>query len=388
MTSTTRKQVVRWRVRAHELDREPPTTAEQHAPAGCALLDLGIQNTGPDGARWALCQRGYAVTPSVQTDDEEGGGTESDDGLALVWTLRGAPHYYRRRDLPAVAVATAPFSDADAAKRIFDANRPLKAAGITALDALRVVAREMRDIVRTPTVKGEVSAQLTARLPEPYLRFCRPCDAVHVYEQPFRLAALHAGLALRPGTSPPVLERIAGWDIEPFASGVRDPRFDVIRGYLHFYGPSDPKTVAAYLDAPVRDVKAHWPADAQSVTVDGERRWMLADDIPLLLDSPETNNSVHLLGPFDPYLQLRDRGLLVPDAAHAKQLWPTLGRPGAITVDGEIVGVWRPRKAGRTLTVEVTPWTTLRGAARDGVTEQAQRLAGFRGLAAAEVRGL
>lgn len=68
----------------------------------------------------------------------------------------------------------------------------------------------MRDIVSKPTVKGEMSAQLTTRVTEPYLRFCRPCNATHLYEMPFRLAALQAGLELQPDTSPPVLERIPG----------------------------------------------------------------------------------------------------------------------------------------------------------------------------------
>ena len=70
------------------------------------------------------------------------------------WTLRGAPHVYRRAEIAAVAAAIAPWSEADAAKRIFDAARPLKAAGIPVLDALDVIAAEMRDIATKPIVEG------------------------------------------------------------------------------------------------------------------------------------------------------------------------------------------------------------------------------------------
>lgn len=362
----SRAQVLSYRWHVQQLDR-PTGTAT--GPADCDLLDLGIQNTGPDGAAWALHVRG---TPA-DTDD---------DALALAWTLRGAPHCYRRADLSRVAVATAPLSDADAAKRIFDANRPLKAAGIPTLDALRAVAHEMRDIVRTPTVKGEMSARLTARMPEPYLRFCRPCNATHLYEMPFRLAALQAGLELRPGTSPPVLERIPGWRAKAYAhAGTEaDPRFDVIRRYLHFFGPSDPKAVAAYIDAPTRDVKANWPEDAVEVTVDGASRSILAADQGALLDPPP-DHSVRLLGPFDPYLQLKDRDVLVPDAARRKALWPTLGRPGAVAVGGELVGEWRPRTSGRRLAIQVTPWQTPTTATRSGIEEGAEALAAFRNVA-------
>ncbi|OMQ14014.1 hypothetical protein A7K94_0219605, partial [Modestobacter sp. VKM Ac-2676] len=112
--------------------------------------------------------------------------------------------------LPGVVAATAPFSEADAAKRVFDAAKPLRAAGIPVLTALDTVADAMRGLVTAPMVKGEVSGRLAELLPEPYLRWCRPCQATHLYEQPFRLAALPAGLELTPGTSPPVLRPVPG----------------------------------------------------------------------------------------------------------------------------------------------------------------------------------
>lgn len=77
-------------------------------------------------------------------------------------------------------IATSPWSDADAGKRIFDANRPLKAAGIGARQALTEVATQMRDPVTAPLVKGAMSGALAERMPEPYLRFCVPCQLIHL----------------------------------------------------------------------------------------------------------------------------------------------------------------------------------------------------------------
>ncbi|GAB3195978.1 crosslink repair DNA glycosylase YcaQ family protein [Geodermatophilus arenarius] len=358
MPTATADDVLAYRVTTQQLDRDAGTAADT------AVLDLGVQDTGPDGGLWALAIRG------VVPDDAE---------LATAWTLRGAPHLYRRADLPAVAAVTAPFSEADAAKRVHDAARPLKAAGIPVLTALDTIAGRMREIVTAPTVKGEVSRAVSDALardddPGPYNRYCRPCDAVHLYEQPFRLAALRAGLELQPGTSPPVLQPVPG--LAP-QDTVPD-RLDVVRAYLHLLGPATPQHVAGYLDAPVEDVKAHWPDDVVEVEVDGQRRWLPADDAGRL--GAPTPRGVRLLGPFDLFLQARDRGTLVPDAGHRKAMWPVLGRPGAVLADGGIAGVWRPRTAGRTLTVAVEPWTRLSPAARAGIEEQAERLAAFRGV--------
>ena len=111
---------------------------------------------------------------------------------------------------------------------------------------------------------------------------------------------------------------------------------------------------------------------------------MLAADAPALVSCDDTT-AVRLLGPYDLFLQARDRATLVPDAAHAKELWPVLGRPGAVLAGGELVGTWRPRKSGRTMKLAVRPWRRLSAATRDSIVAQAQRLGAHRGVSRVDV---
>lgn len=346
----SRLDVLAHRIHVQQLDRT--RSAED-----TAVLDLGVQETGPDGGRWALELRK----------------TKADD-LLLAWSLRGAPHWYRRSEAAQVAAAVAPWSDADATKRTLDAGKQLKAAGIGVLAGLAQVAQTMREVVTKPTTKGELSAELTRRLPEPFLRWCNPCQATHTYEQPFRLSALQAGLELEPGTSPPVLRGIPGW---------RGPakqvpaHLDVVRATLHLLGPSTPKLVAGYLDAPVKEVTERWPEDVEQVDVDGQALDVLSGDAAALRDAPRARG-VLLLGPYDLFLQGRDRELVVPDAKARTELWKPIGRPGGLLVDGEVVGTWRPRAKDKKLQVAVEVWSGA--AVPEGVEEQAERLADFRGV--------
>jgi hypothetical protein len=352
--SVTRAQVLGFRVRAQQLDRESGELTDT------SLLDIGVQDSGPDGAMWALSVRGADVSALSGRE------------LAKTWTVRGAPHVYRRTDLPSVAAAVEPFSDADAGKRIYNAAKPLKAAGISNLAALNTVAAAMRSVVTEPMTKGDVSTKVTAMMEPPYLRFCRACNATHLFEMPFRLAALRGGLELTADTSPPVLRRLPRFQRAAEPSRLHD----VVRAYLRLLGPATPKHVADYLDATVMDVKARWPADAVEVSVDGKQRWVLADDIKALAVGPA--KLTRLLGPFDLFLQATDRSLLIDDPARTKALWPVLGRPGVVLHDGEIAGMWRPRKSGKNLKVHVELWAKAPPALRRAVSEQAERLAAFR----------
>jgi hypothetical protein len=368
--TVARADVIAFRFRRHHLDREPGSAAA----TAVDLLDLGVQDTGTDGSAWALAVRG--ARPA------------GPDDLLLAWTIRGAPHAYRRRDVAAVTVATAPLSEADAASRIFDASKPLRDHGIGALEALTTVARQMRDIARKPVAKGDLSSALTAGLDPPFLRFCRVCNATHPYEQTFRLAALQAGLELEPGTSPPVLRRIPGRRPAPYRrlGTAAAARFHVIRGYLRFFGPAPVKAIATYLDAPVRDVTANLPDDVVEVSVDGfdpkVKRYALVGDVDALAGAADraATGVVRLVGSHDPYLQLRDRDVLVPATSRHKDLWRTVGRPGAVLVDGEVAATWRPRAAGKSLAIRLDRWTPIKRTIRAAVEQEAERLAAHRGL--------
>ena len=129
----------------------------------------------------------------------------------------------------------------------------------------------------------------------------------------------------------------------------------MVRNYLRFYGPARVADAAKFLDSPLSEVRDHWPEDAVAVEVSDlpggrEQRWALAGDLAALRDaepaSPASAGGVRLLGPYDAWVQLRDRETLVPTRTGRKDLWRTIGRPGAVAVGGELVGTWRPSSKG------------------------------------------
>lgn len=366
-----RDQVLRYRVHVQQLDRAPRSG---RAPDDAAILDLGVQDTGPDGALWALACRGVPVRAH-----------DWPRALALAWTLRGAPHAYRRTDLRAVERAVRPWSDADAARRVVNAARPLTTAGIPVTDALATVARTMHEVVTAPVVKGALSTRMTGEVPEPYVRWCEPCGATHLYELTFRLAALHAGLELEPDTSPPVLRRIPRWpasQVGDLSPSTDDGPLDLVRATLHLLGPLTEQQVATFLDAALRDVRGRWPADAVRVEVQGSPAWLLEPDLAALARAadPPDEPAVRLLGPYDLLLQGRDRDVILPDATRHRALWPVIGRPGAVLAGAQVVGTWRPRARGDRLSLELDEWVPWDARTRDGVTEEHARLARFRGV--------
>jgi hypothetical protein len=112
--------------------------------------------------------------------------------------------------------------------------------------------------------------------------------------------------------------------------------------------------------------------------------WLLSSD-QKAIESPPRPSGVRLLPAQDPFLQQRDRTMLLKDEVARKKLWRPVRGPGAVLVDGEIVGVWQARKAGSRLQMTVEPFRRLSPRVRAEVEGEAERMAPFRGLASTQV---
>ena len=243
----------------------------------------------------------------------------------------------------------------------------------------------MRKAVPAPTAKGAASTAVSADLPPVLLRDCRACKARHISDSAMRTASLPAGLELEPGTAPPVLvpRAKAARPTEPDLAALRR----LALAYLTLLGPATLAEVAGYLEArraDVQDALADLPDELSHVDVAGRDAYLPKAAVHAFETAPAPE-IVRLLGPFDPYLQARDRNLVVPDKTVHKRLWPVLGRPGALFVDGEIAGTWRTKSSGRTLTITVDAFGPLRPSAWDEVDAEAQRVGEVRGAGTVRV---
>ncbi|MGR6321702.1 crosslink repair DNA glycosylase YcaQ family protein [Micromonospora soli] len=159
----------------------------------------------------------------------------------------------------------------------------------------------------------------------------------------------------------------------------------LVLAYLRLSGPATPGDAAGFLGASATELRRVWPADALAeVQVDGRRAWLPADRLDALRGAAPAR-LVRLLPPGDPWLQARDRALLVPEKAHQRQVWRMLGNPGALLVDGEVAGSWRAKQAGRgRLELTVTPFHRLPAAVTRALAAEAETVGAARG--AADVR--
>jgi len=365
----SRQQVLAYRTRAQGLLREATKVNE------LAVLDLGIQEAMGHPAAAAFDAR-LAKSPPKDVFGP-------DKPLAFVWSLRGSPHVHRRRELNAVAKALYPLSEADAAGRLNETGPSVAKAGISALEQYELAVEAMAAVVTKPTAKGATSTAVTKRLPDQMARDCRPCKARHISDSAMRVSALAAGLELQPDTAPPVLLPRSGATRPAHADKAAVQK--LIDAYLRLLGPATPKEVADYLGARRADLEHYWPDKLTEVDVAGAKAF-IPDSVADELARAKPVELVRLVGGFDPFMQARDRDLLVPDKAAQKALWPVLGRPGVLLVNGEVTGLWRPKTSGKKLTVNVEAFGAVPASVWEQVEAEAERVAAYRGAASVSVK--
>ena len=157
----------------------------------------------------------------------------------------------------------------------------------------------------------------------------------------------------------------------------RDARNELLRRYLHVFGPSTVASFARWAGIGNTEARGAFTAlegTLAPVTTPIGDAWILSDEEGGFLQpsSLKAAAPVRFLPSGDAYYLLwdADRELLVPDAKRRAELWTTRVWPGALLVNGEIAGVWR-RSATE---VSIDTWRRLSPAEWEAVEAEAVSL--------------
>jgi hypothetical protein len=154
---------------------------------------------------------------------------------------------------------------------------------------------------------------------------------------------------------------------------------EIVRRYLHSYGPATPQQFAQWLDVPRRlsaELFDSLSGELEQVELEGASAWMLAGDTQPPSVPPQ---GVRLLPYFDAYtVGCHPRELLFPGRAAARALaGGQAGNFPVLLIDGIVAGVWHQRRSGRKIAITVEPLDPLTPAQRHELDDQVERIGEF-----------
>jgi hypothetical protein len=164
------------------------------------------------------------------------------------------------------------------------------------------------------------------------------------------------------------------WTVPPPDVDPRDARLELARRYLHVFGPATPAGFSQWAGIGPAGGRAAFDGlgllgSLTRVRTPVGDAWILTRDEPTFRIPGGPAAPARLLPSGDAYflLQGADRELLVPDADRQRQLWTPRVWPGAVLVEGDIVGTWRRAQAD----ITIASWRRLSRAERDAVEAEA-----------------
>ena len=382
------EQVRRYRLAAHHLDR--PYPADQLLPVAGVC---GLQNSPPGAWETALFARLQNGTrPLLHRALEE------EKTLLQAWSYRGAPVIFPTAESPVFLSALVARPGEEPWIYTRGIALALDFLGMSWEEAFALVKQALtlldsRTIQRKEELDRVLAEQAAKQLP-PGVR--ARWNAPSMYGSPDRqtVGGAVVSFALRPCAClgqvvfgrrqgiHPTFTSYARWTGHPLPA---DPAADakLVRAFLRAYGPANRSDLAAWLGSSPRQTKRLWQTvEEELIPVEkgGRRAYIPEDRLPALLGASLPENPWILLGAHDPYLDARDRALLLADPAKQRQVWRTVGNPCVILHEGQVAGLWRPVAVRTRLDVTLIPFAPLPPKAVADLTRQAEAYVVFRGL--------
>lgn len=382
------RQIRAHRLRAHHLDQKYPF-GELLTVAGTC----GLQNS-PPGA-WetaAFCRLKNCTLPQLHQ------ALYQKKELLQAWSIRGVPLIFPTADSD-VFLSTLIAQDGeepwiytkgiglalDHLGMSFSELLPLVESAAEYLEDHTIKSKEELDRVLAQLVTEQLPAQKQSLWNAPSMYGAPDRQTVGGAAVSFLLRPCSfKGLVVfgeREGISPTFTSplRWLGHKLVPSAQGTAE----LARRFLHAYGPATPRAFADWLGSTPAQAKRLWQQieeELEPVTAAGKKAFILQSDRESFRRA-DTEESLLLLGPHDPYLDIRDRAILLEDTAAQRQVWRTVGNPGVILKSGKIIGIWKTRTQRENLSVTTTLWQPLSTPEQRELERQMEGYAIFRGLA-------
>ncbi|HQR79388.1 MAG TPA: winged helix DNA-binding domain-containing protein [Actinomycetota bacterium] len=386
----SRGDAIAFRLHAQHLSERSDEDGLLDAAGACA-----VQNSPPGSALLALHARVRNMTRERMDE-----AVAEDKSLLQSWCMRGAPFYFPTADTPVFTTGALPPTEEAMRQFIVGVAPAVDKLGLTLTQVVALTGAEIRDVLTGRRLAiDELGTELCERIAGHLQKEQREVwqqEGPYAAGQPLGAAVVHFCLRIltlqglvcltpREGNKAP-FALVAEWlgtpipDTDPQAA-----RAELLRRYLHCYGPSTRADFAAWLGVRAGDARAWWRlVEPEMTQVDfNGRAWILTDDLDALR-SPPTPKGVRLLPPHDPYTQARDRETIV-GSGYRREVWRPIGAPGTVLVEGEIGGIWRARKQARKLRIDIKTFDSPANRNRDRLQAEAEQIATLRGASSVDV---
>lgn len=381
MRTVDTRHVRAFRLRAQHLAQDFDCSVLTAAAGVC-----GLQDTPPGGAAVGLGVR----VPSAGPDDVAEGLSERRD-LVIVWSRRGSPYLVPSADLLVFTRGLEPDDDDGWATFISGFAAHLDGIGMSATEVVEVATEATRRVLDGAVLtKRELGEALRPHLPERL----RPWFDADTYSSFSALVSRGVALkgvfvmAPRSGNAASFVRTDQWLEGRPQQMEAAAARAELVRRYLHAYGPSTAEAYAAWAGISPKQAERSFALvqdETEAVAVsDGasacDRGVVLGDDLESLHAEPG-DLGLRMLPPYDAYLAAVDRQVVCPDVDRHGEIWKSAANPGVVLADGDVVGTWRARKKDRRLEVTVQPWTSLHSSDMEQLEVNSARVSAFRGCA-------
>ncbi|MFJ9388442.1 winged helix DNA-binding domain-containing protein [Nocardioides sp. NPDC101246] len=384
-----RERVVASRLASHQLDAR---LGEQGIVAAAGRC--GVQDTPPGSALLAFHARVDGVSADTLTEAIEG------RDLLLTWSMRGAPYFVPTAEAHIFTTGVLPVTEEARRHFVLGVQQAVDRLGLSLAEAVDMVTAATREVLPGRRLAiNELGAEVAARIAPVLAAQQRKVwteEGPYAAGQPIGEAVVHFCVRLlalertvcfapRAGNKAPFVltEEWLGHPVPQ--QDLVASRAELLRRYLRCYGPSTPGDFATWLGVRAGDVDPWWSQlENELAEVEfGGTAWVLETELDALRTA-RMPTGVRLLPPRDPYTQLRDRDTIV-ETAHHRDVWRTVGDPGTMLVDGEIVGTWRARKNGRRLRVDLKAFEALSRRHQDALVTEAEHIASLRDASSVSV---